>query len=229
MKTNIEKRITIICDILVLIIVVLFFKTVLIVSNLEKDIINEQKKLKVVIIEQQKIINNIKEQKKIKPIIVKEQTTVPIIPVIIKPTYFINVSNGQITKESLMSICKFIGPTYSISPELLYAMCEKESTRFVNARNGSCKGLMQINEKFHKSRMQSLNISNIYDPYGNILLAADFMNELKKEKNNVYYNLMRYNMATTTANKLFANGQISNYALSIVSHSKVLEKENGGL
>lgn len=185
--------------------------------------INEQKILVTSIKEQKMILKNLNEQKNL---MIVAESQKPLAPIIKKEPYFIKVINGQITNDSLLSVCDFVGPKYNISPELLYAMCETESTRFVNARNGSCKGLMQINETYHRGRMIDLNITDIYDPYGNILLAADYINELGKEKNNIYYNLMRYNMETKTANKLFAKGIISNYALSIVSRSKELEQLN---
>jgi len=156
----------------------------------------------------------------------KESENSKIVETVAPPSYFIKIVENKITPESLLSLCTFIGDKYSISPTLLYAMCEKESSRSIYAVNGSCKGLMQISEVWHKDRMKVLGITDIYDPYGNVLLAADYISELKKETtNNMYYILMRYNMATKTANSLFAKGQISQYALEIVSRSQELDKQ----
>jgi len=231
MKKTLDK-ILLLYFLLFIIIGTMLFKTEQIISKQKNDLISQQNKLIEVIKEQKILIDSIEEQKKLITATKEQKKTAEIkvqkalVPVIKKESYYVSIINGQITKESLLSICKFIGPKYSILPELLYAMCVKESTRFVNARNGSCKGLMQVNENFHINRMISLKVTDIYDPYGNILLAADFINELNKEKNNIYYTLMRYNMATETANNLFKKGIITNYASSIVNNSKELEQLN---
>jgi len=228
MKINKKRLIILICDILILIVMFTLIKSDITNKELQKQQAFNRKPL-LADTNAKKFLVMLSEKKKIDDIAIAKKkiidAQIKVIPVVAKSTYFIEVINGQITESSLLSICKFIGSKYSIPPELLYAMCEKESTRKVNARNGSCKGLMQISEQWHIDRMNKLNITNIYEPYSNVLLAADFMNELKQEKNNVYYNLMRYNMSINTANTLFAKGKISTYALSIVSRSEELRKE----
>jgi len=230
MKINTEKHIILFCEILILMIIGMLIKTAPILNGLQKDTIIQQKKLIEAEVVQKKLLSAIAE-KNISPVVKPQRklmvavAEIKVVPVIVAPTYFIKIINGQITAESLLSICKIVGPKYSIDPELLYAMCERESNRFVYCANINCKGLMQIYTYYHRDRMKQLGVTDIYDPYGNILLAADFMNELKKEKNNVYYNLMRYNMPIKTANNLFAKGQISSYALGIVSRSNQLKGE----
>lgn len=129
-----------------------------------------------------------------------------------------------INTDTLMEYTKEIGEIYDIDPYLLYAMCETESSRNIYAENGSCKGLMQVSTLWHADRMEKLNVENIYDPYGNILVAADFLSELYKLNSDTYYVLMRYNMKTSTANELYEKGEISYYAKSIVRRAEELKE-----
>ena len=77
--------------------------------------------------------------------------------------------------------------------------------------------------------MERLGVTDIYEPYGNILVAADYLRELfdEREDDDVYYVLMRYNMAIDTANSLYAAGEITDYARSIVRRAAELERLHG--
>ena len=106
----------------------------------------------------------------------------------------------------------------------------RESTLYLQATNGDCKGLMQISEHWHRERMERLGVTDIYDARGNILLAADYIAELRDTTEYGYdlvYVLMRYNMATDTANKLYKQGEYTDYALEIIAESKRLERLHG--
>lgn len=48
--------------------------------------------------------------------------------------------------------CYELGREYGVSPNLLIAMIECESSGDPNARNGSCVGLMQINENYFSDK-----------------------------------------------------------------------------
>ena len=136
-------------------------------------------------------------------------------------------AEGCISEAELIQITEEVGAMYDICPELLQALVERESTYRIDATNGSCKGLAQISVKWHTDRMERLGVTDIYEPYGNILVAADYLRELFNEKNEVYYVLMRYNMAIDTANSLYADGVITDYALSITERAKELERLHG--
>ena len=75
--------------------------------------------------------------------------------------------------------------------------------------------------------MERLGVKNIYEPYGNILLAADYLMELAEENDDLYYVLMRYNMKKSTADKLYEAGEYSDYAVGIVERSAELERLHG--
>lgn len=138
-------------------------------------------------------------------------------------------AEGCISEAELIAITEEVGALYDICPELLQALVERESTFYINATNGSCKGLAQISTRWHTERMERLGVTDIYEPYGNILVAADYLRELfdEREDDDVYYVLMRYNMAIDTANQLYAAGEITDYARSIVKRAMELERLHG--
>lgn len=132
-----------------------------------------------------------------------------------------------ISEELLIEYTEEIGQQYGICPELLQAIAERESSLRIYATNGTCKGLMQISEKWHRDRMERLGVTDIYDAYGNILLAADYIAELAEENDDLYYVLMRYNMKKSTADKLYEAGKYSDYAIGIVERAAELERLHG--
>ena len=83
--------------------------------------------------------------------------------------------------EEYQAYCEEIGEMYCVCPELLMAMIETESSGNPDATNGTCKGLMQVSEKWHRDRMKRLGVKDIYDPYGNILVATDYLMELAEK------------------------------------------------
>ena len=150
---------------------------------------------------------------------------------ITEPAYIpsAEAAEGCISEAELITITEEVGAMYDICPELLQALVERESTFYINATNGSCKGLAQISTRWHTDRMERLGVTDIYEPYGNILVAADYLRELfdEREDDDVYYVLMRYNMAIDTANSLYAAGEITDYARSIVRRAAELERLHG--
>ena len=119
--------------------------------------------------------------------------------------------------------CEEIGMQYGICPELLEAIMESESSGNPNARNGNCKGLMQINENFHKKRMQKLGITDIYNERSNIMLAADYLAELFQEHGDLGTVLMIYN-GSKNAEKRGEQADYTQYAQTIMKRSEQLER-----
>lgn len=78
-------------------------------------------------------------------------------------------------------IAKFRYP--SIDPEYVCAIIYHES-RFnptvTNSKTG-VRGLTQINPKWHTKRAESLGVMDLYEPYGNILVCFDILNELTQK------------------------------------------------
>ena len=129
--------------------------------------------------------------------------------------------------EEIQTACIEIGYIYNICPEFLMAIIETESSGNPNAENGTCKGLMQISERWHQDRMRRLGVTNIYDVYGNILLGADYISELQERYEDIGLILMIYN-GDSKAND-YKNGTvpISKYAEKILNRAADLERLHG--
>lgn len=122
-----------------------------------------------------------------------------------------------------IELCEEIGTEYDICPELLMALIEKESSGHADAQNGSCKGLCQISEKWHRDRMERLGIDDIYDPEGNIRLAADYLTEMGAEYQDIGLVLMKFHGESDAESKAEC-GELSNYAEWILTRSEELER-----
>ena len=128
--------------------------------------------------------------------------------------------------EEYQSYCEEIGEMYCVCPELLVAMIETESYGNPDATNGTCKGLMQVSEKWHKDRMERLGVKDIYDPYGNILVATDYLMELAEKYEDVGIVLDVYN-GNSKSMQNAENGVLSDYASKILYRAEMLERIHG--
>jgi len=68
---------------------------------------------------------------------------------------------------------------YGVDYELILAMIEVESS-YRNDAESTCGavGYMQVIEKWHKDRMERLNVEDLSNPYSNIMVGVDYMAEL---------------------------------------------------
>ena len=115
-----------------------------------------------------------------------------------------------------------ISNQYHICPEMVMAIIEHESSGQADATNGGCKGLMQINEKYHTERMKRLGVTDIYEPYGNILVGCDYLAELFEEYEDMSVVLMKYNGTLDALGRTYEN--CTKYAKSIMSRTMELER-----
>lgn len=117
----------------------------------------------------------------------------------------------------------------SICPELVEAIIETESSWDPNAQNGTCIGLMQIDQVCHWERMERLDVDNLWDPYDNILVGVDFLEELFREYEDPAAVLMYYNAGRSARYGLGAwqDGKLSSYAERILERSAELERLHG--
>lgn len=93
---------------------------------------------------------------------------------------------------SLTPMQKYINYAYEISdeyypeinPEYVCAIMYHEShfdPTVTNSKTG-VKGLCQISPKWHTKRAANLGVTDLYDPWGNILVCYDILNELAQSK-----------------------------------------------
>lgn len=113
---------------------------------------------------------------------------------------------------------------YHICPELIEAMIEQESGGEPSAVNtGGDTGLMQINPRWHYDRMDKLNVTDLKDPQGNIMVAADYLSELFGEYGDLPMVLMVYN-GVSDAQARWETGNYTDYAVSVMARSEELER-----
>lgn len=97
----------------------------------------------------------------------------------------------QIPKE-YVSYCEEIGMKYHVSPELLEAIIEHESRGIPTVGNSvGCYGLMGISAYWNADRMERLGVSDLHDPYSNILVGTDLLVEIFEEREDPY-EVLRY-------------------------------------
>lgn len=119
--------------------------------------------------------------------------------------------------------CEKYGELYGICPELLETMAYYESRYIPTVENGSCKGLLQINTKWHKDRMKKLGVTDIYDIDSNVLVAADYLAELFDQYEDIGIVLGVYH-GEKDAVKRAKNNNLSSYTTLIIDKSAELER-----
>ena len=159
----------------------------------------------------------------------KRNLLIFLLPIVIAFLTIANVgasSRDTYLSENVQEICVKYGEEYAICPELLMAIVETESSGKQYAENAGCKGLMQIYEKWHRDRMEKLEVTDIYDADGNIHVATDYLAELFEEHEDAATVLMVYH-GERDAIKRARSGQISEYSNKILERSAELERLHG--
>lgn len=126
--------------------------------------------------------------------------------------------NDTLLSDEAYEACVEIGTEYGVSPELLMAIAETESSGNPKATNGGCKGLMQVSTSCHEERMNRLGVSDITDEYGNILVATDYLLELFEEYEDVGLILSLYH-GERDAYAKYEAGKLSKYAEKILERA----------
>ena len=120
--------------------------------------------------------------------------------------------------------CEEIGKRYNVQPEFLESFIEAESSGIPTASNGNCKGLMQVYEAVHRDRMKRLGISNLYDPYQNILVGTDILVELfERYGDDTAKIVMMYN-GSSDAKWRAADWNFTDYANKVLNRAAELER-----
>lgn len=131
---------------------------------------------------------------------------------------------------------------YQINPNLVIALCEAESSlhypeadnlwtaaKAVNGKGDSaCIGLGQVSKKWHKDRMKKLGVTDLTDPYSNILVTVDYLVELFEELEDVALVLETYN-GDSRIWKTYETGWMSEYAKQITERAYELDLEEEGI
>lgn len=113
-------------------------------------------------------------------------------------------------------------------PYLVQAIMEVESNydpTVVSSAN--CVGLMQISKYWQADRIAKLRVTDIFDPYSNILVGVDFLEDLyyNYAHQDIWLTVMMYNMDFKSARAVRASGQLTPYALKVQT---IFEELKGG-
>lgn len=99
-----------------------------------------------------------------------------------------------------------------VDPAVVFAMIERESQYTADAvgDNGNSFGLMQIQPKWHYNRMVELGCTNLLDPYDNVTVGIDLLDDLLDKYEG------DYGKALTVYNSGSYKGKVSSYAMAVL-------------
>lgn len=129
-------------------------------------------------------------------------------------------------KEAWIDYIEIICQERGICPKLVEAIIERESGWDPEAVNGDCIGLMQVSEKWHQDRMERLGVTDLTDPYDNILVGVDYLAELFEQYEDVGAVLMKWN-GDNRLSEYLETGELSEYAEKVLERSAELERLHG--
>lgn len=131
----------------------------------------------------------------------------------------------QKTQRKIFESCA--GATVSF--ELVMAVIEKESgfdPKCVSDE-GQSVGLMQIQEKWHREVMDKLGCRDLYDPLQNVRVGVELLKRHFETYQDAAAALMAYNGGQAYAERMITEGQISDYAESVLEKAAEYERANG--
>lgn len=141
------------------------------------------------------------------------------------PIQVISAKETMMSEEQVIQIARKIGKEYNICPELITAIAFKESRYNSNVEYEGCIGIMQVSPKWHRDRMIRLGVSDLYNPYNNMLVATDYLLELFEKYEDLAMVLQVYNGDSNA--DFYWNGEIdlSEYTKDIIKMSEELERK----
>lgn len=117
------------------------------------------------------------------------------------------VSNIQIDVQGISNeMIDDIAVRSGVDPNIVKAIIVEESGGNPNAvgDNGESIGLMQIQPKHHKKRMEELGIVSLFDPQENVIVGCNILAELYDKYGNYEDALSVYNSGNTEDGKAYA-------------------------
>lgn len=124
-------------------------------------------------------------------------------------------------------ICKRDGVRYA----LILAMIERESGYKADCigDDGESAGYMQVQEAWHKERMEEKGVTDLLDPYQNIMVGVDYIKELIDKYGTIQDALAAYNYGEKGALRHLWNKGIFQYEYNetIMRRMQEIEGELG--
>lgn len=110
---------------------------------------------------------------------------------------------------------------HGIDPAIIMAMAYKESTYRPSAigDGGKSFGLLQIRKHCHLKRMDRLGVTDLLDPYQNVVVAVDYLAEqIDRYGGDIAKGLTAYNRGHYA-------GTVTQYAKKILAHAEKINNE----
>lgn len=125
-------------------------------------------------------------------------------------------------QDYIFEVCE----DYGVNHLVVLAMIKKESA-FNSASigdNGNSLGLMQIQPRWHQERMNKLGVTDLLDPYQNVLVGVDYLADMMAYGKGIEWSLMAYNGGPTYANQKAAAGEVNKYTTSVLEYAMNFER-----
>lgn len=137
--------------------------------------------------------------------------------------------NGCPLSRKIQRDIKDICDEANLSFELVMSHIWKESgfDPLCVSDDGESKGLMQIQEKWHRDIMEELDCTDLYDPVQNVRVGVELLRRHFRKWEDPAWALMAYNGGQAYAERMAEKGEISKYAKDILRQAEKYEKENG--
>ena len=175
-------------------------------------------------VEEAPVIEEIVEEESI-DISVEEEVVVEQIiePVITEPTVkYYDVPLSHELQDYIFKLCD----ERDIDPALVIAVIEYETGGKYESSavgdQGYSYGLMQIQPQWHQGRMDELGCTNLLNPFENVCVGIDFLDELFDTGNSTEWVLMAYNGGPSYAYAKVSRGEVSEYATTVLNISNTL-------
>ena len=105
-----------------------------------------------------------------------------------------------------------------IQTSIVLAVIQKESSYITDAvgDRGRAQGLMQVQSRWHEARMQEYGCTDMLDPFENVTVGIDFLDEMIDKGYGIEWALTAYNGGEIRAHKFRDAGEVSSYAETVL-------------
>lgn len=111
-------------------------------------------------------------------------------------------------QDYLHTACEEAGVPYALA---LAVIQRETSFRNIVGDDGASEGYMQVQERWHKERMERLGVTDLMDPFGNFRVGCDFLAELIDQYESV-------DLAVTVYNRGHNPGYITQYGKEVMGY-----------
>ena len=126
------------------------------------------------------------------------------------------------TQWLLYQACEETGITYELALAVIH---QETGFRNIVGDDGASAGYMQVQQRWHKDRMERHDVTDLTDPYSNFLVGCDYLAELIEKERGLEWALHAYNGGPSYANKMAKAGKISQYAKDVLNYMNILKNK----